>query len=110
MLLQDGKIVAIGNDLSIPDDGVIVDAKGKWVILGTIVGVYPAPGGTAHSDGNEATNPVSAEVWAEHSTWPQYAGVQRALAGGVSVMHILPGSANLVCGRGVPVQNWPSRL
>jgi imidazolonepropionase-like amidohydrolase len=108
VLLQDGKIVAIGNDLSIPDDGVIVDAKGKWVILGIIVGVYPAPGGTAHSDGNEATNPVTAEVWAEHSIWPQDAGFQRALAGGVTVMQILLGSANLVGGRGVTVKNLPS--
>ena len=35
------------------------------------LGVYPAPGGTAHSDGNEATNPVTAEVWGEHSIWPK---------------------------------------
>ncbi|MGK0304501.1 MAG: imidazolonepropionase-like amidohydrolase [Gammaproteobacteria bacterium] len=113
VLLQDGKIVAIGNDLSVPDDGVIVDAKGKWVTPGIIdvhshLGVYPAPGGTAHSDGNEATNPVTAEVWAEHSIWPQDAGFQRALAGGVTVMQILPGSANLVGGRGVTVKNLPS--
>jgi hypothetical protein len=25
----------------------------------------------ANSDGNELTNPVTAEVWAEHSVWPQ---------------------------------------
>ena len=112
VLLQDGKIVAIGNDLSAPDESVIVDAKGKWVTPGIIdvhshLGVYPAPGGTAHSDGNEATNPVTAEVWAEHSIWPQDAGFQRALSGGVTVMQILPGSANLVGGRGVTVKNLP---
>jgi imidazolonepropionase-like amidohydrolase len=113
VLLQEGKIVAIGNDLSVPDDVTTVDAKGKWVTPGIIdvhshLGVYPAPGGTAHSDGNEATKPVTAQVWAEHSIWPQDAGFQRALAGGVTVMQILPGSANLVGGRGVTVKNLPS--
>lgn len=112
VLLQKGKVVAIGNDLSAPDDSTIVDAKGKWVTPGIIdvhshLGVYPAPGGNAHSDGNEATNPVTAEVWAEHSIWPQDAGFQRALSGGVTVMQILPGSANLVGGRGVTVKNLP---
>jgi imidazolonepropionase-like amidohydrolase len=105
-------MVAIGNDLSLPDGGVIVNAKGKWVIPGIIdvhshLGVYPAHGGTAHSDGNEASNPVTAEVWTEHSIWPQDAGFQRALSGGIPVMQILPGSTNLVGGRGVTVKNLP---
>jgi imidazolonepropionase-like amidohydrolase len=113
LLLQDGKIIAIGKNLAVPDDVITVDAKGKWVTPGIIdvhshLGVYPAPGGTAHSDGNEATDPVTAEVWAEHSIWPQDAGFQRALAGGVTVMQILPGSANLVGGRGVTVKNLPA--
>jgi imidazolonepropionase-like amidohydrolase len=113
LLLQDGKIIAIGKKLAVPDDVITVDAKGKWVTPGIIdvhshLGVYPAPGGTAHSDGNEATDPVTAEVWAEHSIWPQDAGFQRALAGGVTVMQILPGSANLVGGRGVTVKNLPA--
>jgi imidazolonepropionase-like amidohydrolase len=112
VLLQDGKVAAVGTDLSLPDGGVTVDAQGKWVTPGIIdvhshLGVYPAPGGTAHSDGNEATKPVTAQVWAEHSIWPQDSGFQRAIAGGVTVMQILPGSANLVGGRGVTVKNLP---
>ena len=69
------------------------------------MGVYPAPGVSTSSDGNEATSPVTAEVWAEHSMWvqdPQYA---LALAGGVTTFHVLPGSANLIGGRGVTVKN-----
>ena len=69
------------------------------------MGVYPAPGVRTSSDGNEATSPVTADVWAEHSIWvqdPQYA---LALAGGVTAFHILPGSANLIGGRGVTVKN-----
>jgi imidazolonepropionase-like amidohydrolase len=59
----------------------------------------------AHSDGNEVTGPVRSEVWSEHGIWPQDPGFSRALAGGVTSLHILPGSANLFGGRGVTVKN-----
>jgi imidazolonepropionase-like amidohydrolase len=48
---------------------------------------------------------VTAGVWAEHSIWPQDPGFQRALEGGVTTLQILPGSANLIGGRGVTVKN-----
>ena len=73
------------------------------------LGVYASPGVDAHDDGNEATNPNTAEVWAEHSVWPQDPQFPLALAGGVTTMQILPGSANLIGGRGVTVKNVPAR-
>ena len=110
ILVQEGRIVAIGKDLPVTDDFKIIDATDKWVTPGIIdihshMGVYPAPGVSTSSDGNEATSPVTADVWAEHSIWvqdPQYA---LALTGGVTSFHILPGSANLIGGRGVTVKN-----
>ena len=60
------------------------------------------------SDGNEATNPNTAQVWAEHSIWPQDPGFNTARAGGITTLQILPGSANLFGGRGVTVRNVPS--
>jgi imidazolonepropionase-like amidohydrolase len=73
------------------------------------LGVYPAPEVEAVSDGNEATDPNTAEVWAEHSVWPQDPQFGLALAGGVTTLEILPGSANLFGGRSVTVKNVPSR-
>ena len=113
VLLQDGKIAAVGSGLSAPADAIRVDGSGKWVTPGLIdvhshLGVYPSPGMNAHSDGNEATAPVTANVWAEHSVWPQDPGFQAAMAGGVTTLQILPGSANLVGGRGVTLKNVPS--
>jgi imidazolonepropionase-like amidohydrolase len=110
---SDGKIVAVGTDLA-AGDALIVDATGKWITPGVIdvhshLGVYPSPGTQSHSDGNEATAPVTAEVWAEHSVWPQDPGFVTALAGGVTSMQLLPGSANLVGGRSVTVKNVPGR-
>lgn len=110
ILLQDGKIQALGKNLSPPSNAVVIDATGKWVTPGIIdvhshLGVYASPGIDAISDGNEATSPVTAHVWAEHSLWPQDAGFAKALAGGVTSMQILPGSANLVGGRSVIIKN-----
>ena len=110
VLIQDRKIIAIGKDLPASEDFKIIDASEKWVTPGIIdihshMGVYPAPGVSTSSDGNEATSPVTADVWAEHSMWvqdPQYA---LALKGGVTTFHVLPGSANLIGGRGVTVKN-----
>jgi imidazolonepropionase-like amidohydrolase len=70
--------------------------------------VYPSPGVSAHSDGNEATSPVTPNVWAEHSVWPQDPAFHTALAGGITAMQILPGSANLIGGRGVTLKNVPA--
>ena len=110
VLLRDGRIEQVGSGLSAGADAVRVDGSGKWVTPGLIdvhshLGVYPSPGASAHSDGNEATAPVTAQVWAEHSVWPQDPGFGAALAGGVTALQILPGSANLVGGRGVTLKN-----
>ena len=110
LLIQNRKIVAIGKDLPSTNDFKVIDASDKWITPGIIdihshMGVYPAPGVSTSADGNEATSPVTADVWAEHSIWvqdPQYA---LALKGGVTAFHILPGSANLIGGRGVTVKN-----
>jgi len=113
ILMQDGKIAAIGN-VQAPAGATVVDAAGKWVTPGLIdahshLGVYPAPGVDAHQDGNEMTNPVTAEVWAEHAVWPQDPQFPLSLAGGVTAMQILPGSANLIGGRTVTVKNVPAQ-
>ena len=106
---SDGDIKAIGSDLN-DDNAIVIDGTGKFVTPGIIdnhshMGVYPAPGVSTSSDGNEATNPVTAEVWAEHSVWTQDPQYKLALAGGITTFHVLPGSANLFGGRGVTLKN-----
>jgi len=111
VLMREGRIVAVGRDLAAEDSGlVVVDAAGGWVTPGLIdvhshLGVYASPGLLAHQDGNEATDPVTAGVWAEHGVWPQDPGFEAALAGGVTTLQVLPGSANLIGGRGVTLRN-----
>ena len=113
----DGKVQAIGNSgqsLNTSENTTVINGDGKWVTPGIIdnhshLGVYPSPSTRSHSDGNEMTNPVTAQVWAEHSVWPQDPGFGRALAGGVTALQILPGSANLFGGRSVVLKNVPNR-
>jgi len=116
VFFTDGKITAVGDaNTPIPADIMVLDGTGKFVTPGIIdihshLGDYPSPGVAAHSDGNEATSPVTADVWAEHSVWPQDPGFSRALAnGGVTALQILPGSANLMGGRSVTLKNVPAR-
>lgn len=113
VLIQDGIIAQVGTDLTAPENVQVIDAKGKWVTPGIIdvhshLGAYPSPRVESHQDGNEMTNPVTAEVWVEHSVWPQDPGFNKARAGGVTTLQILPGSANLIGGRGVTLKNVPS--
>ena len=100
--------------MNAPADAVVIDGTGKFVTPGIIdihshLGVYSAPGVEAKSDGNEATRPVTAYVWAEHSVWPQDPQFPRNLAGGVTTLQVLPGSANLIGGRSVVLKVVPSR-
>lgn len=114
VLLKDGKIAAIGAHVPEPPGARIIDGRGKFVTPGIIdihshLGVYPSPSNEATQDGNEATRPTTPDVRSENSVWPQDPGFTRALAGGVTAMEILPGSANLIGGRSVVLKNVPSR-
>ena len=65
LLLRDGRIAAVGESIDAPEGVATLDAEGRWVTPGLIdihshLGVFPSPGVKAHSDGNEATAPVTA--------------------------------------------------
>jgi imidazolonepropionase-like amidohydrolase len=114
LLIKNGKIEAIGSDLDTQtEDAIEYDLSGMWVTPGIIdlhshMGVYSAPGVKSSSDGNESTSPVTADVWAEHSVWTQDPQFSLALQGGVTTFHVLPGSANLIGGRGTTFKNIQS--
>jgi imidazolonepropionase-like amidohydrolase len=113
LLLADGKVAAIGHKLQAPAGTQVIDAQGRWLTPGIIdphshLGDYASPAVWAHADGNELTAPTTPQVWAEHSVWPQDPGFAAARAGGVTSMLILPGSGNLIGGRGVLLKNVPA--
>ena len=104
----------MGKNIVAPKNAVVIDGTGKWITPGIIdvhshLGVYSSPSVEALHDGNEMTSPITSQVWAEHSIWTQDPQFPKALAGGVTTLHILPGSANLFGGRGVTIKNISSR-
>lgn len=116
IVFDNGKITAVGEAGSVatPEGAIVIDASGKFVTPGIIdvhshLGSSPSPSAASTSDTNEPTNPNTSGVWAEHSVWPHDAGFSRALAGGVTSLQILPGSANLFGGRSVVLKNVPAR-
>jgi imidazolonepropionase-like amidohydrolase len=110
VLIVNGRIEAVGQDVSAPAGTRVIDAQGRWVTPGLIdvhshLGVYASPSLDAHNDGNEMVDSVTANAWAEHAVWPQDPGLQAALEGGVTTLQVLPGSGNLIGGRGVTLKN-----
>ena len=114
--MRDGKIVAVGADgrRAGGRDGhrraAASSSRRASSTTHSHLGVYRgARRRRRSSDGNEATKPDTAEVWAEHSVWPQDPQFPRNLAGGVTTLQVLPGSANLIGGRSVVLKVVPAR-
>ncbi|HEY8038906.1 MAG TPA: hypothetical protein VIF15_03900, partial [Polyangiaceae bacterium] len=111
VLMESGAIVAVGegDGPTPPREGtVVIEARGKFITPGIVdphshMGVYPVPQTEGHDDGNETTDPITAGLRAEHSFWPQDPALERAVAGGVTTIGVLPGSANLIGGRGAVI-------
>ncbi len=95
VLIRDGKIAEIGQDLEAPAGVQVVDATDQFVMPGII----DAHSHIALDAINEATNPVTAEVWVGDALDPLDISIYRALAGGVTSSHAMHGSANAIGGQ-----------
>ncbi|MGW5055489.1 amidohydrolase [Actinokineospora sp. NPDC004072] len=111
VLIDDGKIVAVGADVEVPAGATIVDAAGKWVLPGFVeahghLGVHEEAEGWAGQDTNEMTDPVTAKVRALDAVNPADEGFRDALAGGVTTVVVKPGSGNVIGGHTVALKTW----
>ena len=109
ILIEDGVIKAVGQEVEIPLDAEVIDLTGKWVTPGLIdahshlaMGEPGARGGG--DDDNEAVDPVTAHVRMIDSLDPWSIGIPEARKAGFTVMCSLPGSANVIGGTGVAVK------
>jgi len=115
IVIVDGKITEIGAGITAPSGAKVIDGRGKHVLPGFIdthshMGVYAWPGVDANSDGNELTDPISPQVDALDSVYPQDPAFKRAAAGGVTTVQILPGSGNLIGGKAVTLHVIPNAV
>ncbi len=113
ILIRDGIIRRVDREVSEPADVRIYDATGKYIIPGIVdthshMGVYSWPEVEAHSDGNEATDPITPQVRVIDAINVQDPAFERARAGGVTTVQILTGSANLIGGQSAVLKLRPS--
>src|SRR5215469_9687807 len=111
VLIRAGKIAAVGESVAIPDDAVVVDAAGSWVLPGFIeahghVGTSEEAEGWAGQDTNELTEPVTAHVRAIDAINPADMGFRDAIGGGVLAVNVNPGSGNPIGGQTVALKCW----
>ena len=114
VLISDGKIVAVGTDITIPDNTTIIDARGQWVLPGLVeahghIGIQEEANGPAGNDTNEMTRPTTPGVRAIDAVNIEDEGFRDALAGGVTAAVIKPGSGNVIGGLSVALKTWGGR-
>src|SRR5262245_50885539 len=98
VLVAGGKIVAVGRDLKAPEGARVLDLPGRAVIPGLI-----DPENTLAEGGRDTRRSLSPEVLAADG-WDFYADRRAVLAGGVTTVHVSPGSSRLLSGRGMVVK------
>lgn len=105
VLVQDGIVKKIGQDIKAPNGVETIDATGKYLMPGII----DAHSHIALDVVNEATAPIVAEVRMKDVVNPYEIGIYRALAGGVTMSHAMHGSANVVGGQNATLKHrWGS--
>jgi len=101
VLVRDGRIAQVGPGIAPPRGVRVVDASGLYLMPG----IVDAHSHIALSSVNEATSPVTAEVWMGDVVDPLDIGVYRALAGGVTISHAMHGSANVIGGQNATLKH-----
>ena len=96
LVVHKGKIVSVGNEgSSIPANATVVDATGKIIMPG-LVDSHSHLGGPEGGDGSAALNP---ETRALDAVNPTSDGFNKALAGGITTINVMPGSGHLMSGQ-----------
>ncbi len=97
LLVHNGKIVAVGDarTVRLPSDVITIDASRK-VIMPGLVDTHSHIGGPAGAD---STGPIQPDIRILDSVNPRASNIQRAQAGGITTVNVMPGSGHLDSGQ-----------
>ncbi|GAA0115552.1 amidohydrolase [Clostridium senegalense] len=104
VIIKDSKIEDLGHNLPIPENSLVIDAKGGFLMPGLIdahchVGMWENGIGFEGADGNEATDPVTPQLRAIDGINPLDKCFEEALCSGITTVSTGPGSANVIGGQ-----------
>lgn len=111
VLIEDGKITAVGADIEVPAGAEVIDATGKIVTPGIIdahthLGIGEESYGWEGRDYNEASNPVTPQLRAIDAINPEDEGFKDAIKGGITTVMTGPGSANVLGGENLVLKTY----
>jgi imidazolonepropionase-like amidohydrolase len=103
VLVQDGKIRAIAPSIEPTSDMEIILCQGYYLLPGFIdvhthLGLYDEGTGWAGNDANETNEPLTPHIRALDGVYPLDPGFQDAIRHGITTVHVMPGSANVIGG------------
>jgi len=102
VLIQNGKITAVGREVTIPAGFKVIDAKGLFVMPGVVDSHTHIAFDSA--DTNEMTDPVTPQVWMKDALDPFSNSILKTLSGGVTTVKTMHGSANVIGGVNVTIK------
>ncbi|MFO7979600.1 MAG: amidohydrolase family protein [Candidatus Aminicenantes bacterium] len=100
VVIKEGKIIEVGKNIDVPKGIKVIDVTGKYVMPGII----DSHSHIALTDVNEATDPVTPQIWMREALEPSSDSIKRTLAGGVTTVKTMHGSANIIGGVNVTIK------
>lgn len=100
LVMQGGKITAVGDDVIIPAGATTIDLDGK-VLMPGLVDTHSHIGGVSGADGSAPIQP-ECRVW--DSINVRTGAFRRALSGGLTTLNLMPGSGHLLSGQTIYVK------
>ena len=109
VLIDNGKIIEVGNNIKSPKGAEIIDVNGAWVLPGLIethchIGLIEADMGFEGMDVNEATDPTTPHIRAIDGINPLDPAFAEAIKAGITTVMSGPGSANVIGGQFVSMK------
>lgn len=103
LVVANGKVLAVGGaDVQAPDGATVVDCTGKTITPGLIDASFG--GGIASDDANEQGEEVTPHLRILDALDPESQAFRRARRNGVTAVHVMPGTRNVIGGLGCVVK------
>ena len=115
ILIENGKIIEIGNNIVVPLDAEVIDAQGNLVLPGFIdahthLGLWEDVMGFEGADGNEETDPITPHLNPIDGINPMDRSFEEARNGGITSVCSTPGSANVMGGQCIAIKTFGRRI